>query len=170
MADLAPAEIRALCKIIEELDYYQILHLGRDASPGELKKAYYATSRAFHPDANRHREPELRADCDRIAKRLTEAYCVLRDVRRRRAYDKKLDGGEGVRIQLAEAKAAHAKQESEERQGKTSQGRQFFQKAMHDLERGDTPAAVRNLQMARTFEPDNSYFQEKLSEIRDRKR
>ncbi|MEE8580524.1 MAG: DnaJ domain-containing protein [Myxococcota bacterium] len=166
MATIAPAEIRALSKIIEELDYYQILHIERDASPTTLKKAYYATSRAYHPDANRHLDPDLRAGCDRITKRLTEAYCVVRDPRRRRAYDQKLAGGHGLRMQLAEAKAAHAKQESEERQGKTAQGRQFFQKAMQALERDDRTGAIQNLQMAQTFEPDNAYFKEKLEEVR----
>ena len=56
MADLAPLEIRALVKIIDELDYYQVLHLKPGASPREVKQAYHATSRTFHPDANRHLE------------------------------------------------------------------------------------------------------------------
>ena len=171
MAQVEAVEIRALSKIIGELDYYQILHLERDASPAALKKAYYATSRTFHPDANRRLEPELRQGCDRIAKRLTEAYCVLRDSRRRRAYDKMLGKDEGgVRMQLAEAKAAHARQDSEERQGKTIQGRQYFKKAMQDLEREDTASAIRNLQMALTFESDNDYIKEKLEEARKRSR
>ncbi len=167
MAHVDAVEIRALSKILGELDYYQILHLEQDASAAALKKAYYATSRMFHPDVNRHLDPELRERSDRIAKRLTEAYCVLRDSRRRRAYDKKLsEGVSGLRMQLAEAKAAHAKQDSEERQGKTVQGRQYFKKAMQDLEREDTASALRNLQMALTFEPDNDYIKEKLADAR----
>ena len=124
MATLVPLEIRALAKIIDQLDYYQILHVDRSASASVLKRAYYACSRTFHPDANRHLDAELHSDCGHIAKRLTEAYCVLRDPRRRRSYDSKLQSGDGVRIQLAEAKAAHSKRDSEERQGRTPQGRQ----------------------------------------------
>lgn len=169
MADLAPLEIQALSKIMDELDYYQILHLERGASVGEIKKAFHHTSRTFHPDVNRHLEENLQDQCSRISKRVTEAYCVLRDPRRRRAYDERLGQGandEGFRMQLAEAKAAHAKQDTEERQGKTAQGRQFHQKAMHDLEQDDLASAARNLQMALTFEADNEDFKEKLAEIK----
>jgi DnaJ-class molecular chaperone len=167
VSKLAPLEITALSKIMDELDYYQILHLERDASASQIKRAFYSSSRTFHPDANRHLEAPLQSGCQRISKRLTEAYCVLRDPRRRKAYDQKLTAGEGgVRIQLAEAKAAHAKQHVETHQGKTHQGRQFFGKAMKELERGNRPGAISNLQMALTFEPDNALFKEKLESAR----
>ena len=54
MAELAPTEIKALARIIDELDYYQLLHLDPGASPRDVKLAFHATSRVFHPDANRH--------------------------------------------------------------------------------------------------------------------
>jgi len=164
---LAPLEIQALAKIMDELDYYQILHLNRDASAVELKKAYFSTSRAFHPDANRHLEPVLLDQCQRVSKRVTEAYCVLKDPRKRKVYDERLDSGEGQqRMQLSEAKAAHAKQETDARQGKTPQGRQYLLKATEDAGREDWAGAIRNLQMALTFEPDNSLFKDRLEEAK----
>lgn len=166
MSELASLEIQALVKIMDELDYYQILHLEREASGAEIKRAYFESSRTFHPDANGQLDEVLRSECARIAKRVTEAYCVLRDPRRRKAYDQKLGSGDGLRMQLAEAKAAHAKEEAETRQGRTPQGRQFFQKAMQDLQRGDRSGAVRNLQTALTFEPDNSQFKQQLDKAR----
>ncbi len=105
----------------------------------------------------------MRADCGRISKRITEAYCVLRDPRRRTAYDsRRLNEGE-VRIQLADARASHVKEESEARQGKTAQGRQFYQKAMQCQQRGDTAGTINNLQIALTFEPSNEFFKEQLA-------
>lgn len=166
MPDLVPLEIQALVKIIGELDYYQILHLKRGASARDVKRAYFATSRTFHPDANRHLDKELHEDCVRISKQVTEAYCVLRDPRRRKAYDQQLMDGGGVRLQLAEAKAIHTRKDTEARLGKTPQGKQFFQKANEGLQRGDYAGAINNLQMALTFEPDNSLFKEKLEEAR----
>jgi DnaJ-class molecular chaperone len=166
VSDLAPFEIRALGKIVDELDYYQILHLERDASASDVKRAYFATSRTFHPDANRSLDEALHGDCVRISKRVTEAYCVLRDPRRRKAYDRQLVEGGKIRLQLAEARAMHAKQDNEDRLGKTPQGKQFFQKASQNARRGDYAGAVNNLQMALTFEPDNSLFKEKLEEAR----
>jgi DnaJ-class molecular chaperone len=169
VASIAPLEIKALVKILEELDYYQILHLEPDAPASAVKRAFHATSRTFHPDANRHLDEELRDGCARISKRVTEAYCVLRDPRRRQAYDEKLASG-GRRMQLAEAKAAHVKKQVETRQGRTPQGRQFYQKAQQDLERGNTAGAVNNLRMALTFEPDNAFFKEQLAALKARQR
>lgn len=166
MPAMTPLEIQALAKIIDELDYYQILHLEPASSASEVKKAFHATSRSFHPDANRHLEPALVGECARIAKRVTEAYCVLRDPRRRKAYDGRLTRKEGLRMQLAEAKAAHAREENAERQGKTAQGRQFHQKAEQDIRSENWASAAQNLQMALTFEPQNAYFQDQLADIK----
>jgi len=156
---MAPGEIVALARIIEELDYYQLLHLERDAGPGEVKRAYHASSRSFHPDANRHLEGDLREASRSIAKRITEAYTVLRDPRRRQAYDRRLGGEDGpVRMRLADANAEAGRRDSEERSGRTAQGRQFFKLAQADAARGNWDAALRNLQTALTFEPDNPVF------------
>ena len=168
MSNLAPLEIQALAKIIDELDYYQLLHLETDASVSEVKKAYHSTSRTFHPDVNRHLQSDMLRQCSEISKRITEAYCVLRDPRRRKSYDQRLASKQGLRIQLAEATAAGAKQDTEERQGKTPQGRQFYQKASEDIRRDDWLSAENNLKMALTFEASNEFFKEKLEEARQR--
>jgi DnaJ-class molecular chaperone len=167
VATLPPLEIQALARIMDELDYYQILHLEPDASQSAVKRAYFASSRTFHPDANRHLDETLREQCIRISKRVTEAYCVLRDPRRRTAYDAQHGGEEcTLRMQLAEARASHAKQDSAERQGKTPQGRQFDQKAKAALASGDLVGAINHLQMALTFEPGSELFEEQLAHAR----
>lgn len=166
MSDLAPTEIKALAKILDELDYYQLIHVNRGASPRQVKEAYYATSRAFHPDANRHLEQELRTAVAKVAKRITEAYSVLRDPRRRQAYDRRLDTGAGVRMQLAEAQAEAGRQATSERQGRTREGRQYWNLALADLKRKDYLAAERHLRTALTFEPDNALFKEQLAAAR----
>ena len=70
MSSLPPLEIQALVKILDELDYYQVLHLEPDATQSEVKQSYFQTSRTFHPDANRHLEEDLLANCVRISKRV----------------------------------------------------------------------------------------------------
>lgn len=166
MSKMAPTEIKALARILEELDYYQLLHLPRGAVAGDVKRAYHATSRAFHPDANRHLESELQEACRVIAKRVSEAYAVLRDPRRRQAYDRSLDAGAKIRMQLAEAQAEAGRQASEERGGRTPQGRQYYKLAETALKKGDLAAAARNLQTALTFEPDNAHFREELDRVK----
>ena len=166
MSSVPPLEIQALVKILDELDYYQILHLAERATQSEVKKAYFQTSRTFHPDANRHLEGTVQGECMRISKRVTEAYCVLRDPRRRSAYDSQRQEDGRKRVQLAEARASHARKDSEQRQGKTVQGRQFYQKASAALDRGDTAGAINHLQMALTFEPQSTFFKELLAELK----
>lgn len=165
---MVPTEIKALARIIGELDYYQLLHLRRDAVAGEVKKAYHSTSRAFHPDANRHLEPDLRDAVATIARRVSEAYSVLRNPRRRQAYDRRLESSREVRMQLAEAQAEAGRQADEELGGTTPQGRQFYRLAQADLQRNDYGSAVRNLQTALTFEPDNALFKKQLAAAKEK--
>ena len=166
MADLAPTEIKALAKILDELDYYQLIHVSPGATPTLVKEAYYATSRAFHPDANRHLDRELQSALAKVAKRITEAYSVLRDPRRRHAYDRRLEAGAGIRMQLEEAQAEAGRRSTEERQGRTREGRQYFNLALTDLKRKDYLAAERHLRTALTFEPGNALFKEQLDAVR----
>jgi DnaJ-class molecular chaperone len=163
---IANTEIVALARIVGELDYYQVLHLERDATPAAIKLAYHASSRSFHPDANRHRELELRKAVVNVAKVITEAYQVLRDPRRRRAYDGQLESGGGVRICLTAAKSQGGRKDTESRQGLTPQGRQYFNLAAADAKRNDWRAAARNLQTALTFEPGNESFKFELAAVR----
>lgn len=159
-------EIRALARIMNELDYYQMLHLERTASAVEVRQAFYASSRAFHPDANRHLDEDTFADCAAIAKRVTEGYCVLRDPRKRLAYDDKLTQNTGVRMQLAETKAAEKSGGDESRRATTDQGRQFHQKATAAIARSDWATARNHLQMALTFEPKNDFLKQELERVR----
>lgn len=166
MAELAPTEIKALVRIMDELDYYQLIHIAPGASLRELKRAYYSTSRSFHPDANRHLNDDLRGAVASISKRVTEAYTVLRDPRRREAYDRMLEAGDGVRLQLSQAQQAARANPDEA--GQTPQGRQYWSLARASLARGDFAAAALNLQTALTFEPGNAVFKEALAQARAR--
>jgi len=166
LSDLSRLEIEALAKIMDELDYYRLLNVEKEVSSRDLKLAYYQNARTYHPDANRTLDAPTQEHCHQISKVMTEAYCVLRDPRKRAAYDSHLESGEGLRIQLAAARAAHAKTQSERRMGTTPQGKQFLLKAEDDMRRDNIPGAIQNLQMALTFEPGNNGFKEMLEEMR----
>lgn len=60
---------------------YEILGLPSNATPGEIKRAYKRLARIFHPDIN-HQEGS-----EEIFKKITYAYSVLSDTRKRIVYD-----------------------------------------------------------------------------------
>lgn len=67
---------------VEYKDYYQILGVARQATPEEIKKAYRKLAVKFHPDKN----PGNKKAEDKF-KDISEAYEVLSDADKRKAYD-----------------------------------------------------------------------------------
>ncbi len=66
----------------EKRDYYEVLGVAKDASEGELKKAFRSLARKYHPDKN----PDD-SDSEHMFKEVQEAYAVLSNPDQRRQYD-----------------------------------------------------------------------------------
>lgn len=77
-----------------EKDYYKALGVPKDAGAEEIRKAYRALARKFHPDANSG-DPKA----ENRFKEVSEAYDVLSDAKRRKDYDeaRSLFGSGGFR-------------------------------------------------------------------------
>jgi DnaJ-class molecular chaperone len=164
------AELVSRCALLDQSDYFEVLQIPKEATPADIKKAFYRESRAFHPDRFYQLEnKELKDQVNELYKRVTEAYYVLRDDTKRRKYVADVTGAERAQklrfteASEAETKAA-AKKEQAEQIGTHPKGREFFKKGTADLEGSRWASAERNLKMALTYEPANALYKEKLGE------
>jgi len=79
----------AVRRTVADTEYYDLLRVQPNASPSEIKKAYYKEARVCHPDKNP-------GDAEATAKfqKLSTVYQVLSDPDLRKKYDR--DGKEGI--------------------------------------------------------------------------
>jgi len=72
----------------DKRDYYEVLGVSRSASGEEIKRAFRNLARRYHPDVNKAPDAEAKF------KEINEAYEVLSDTNKRKAFD--TYGHEGV--------------------------------------------------------------------------
>lgn len=65
----------------EKRDYYEVLGLTKSASQDEIKKAYRALAKKYHPDVSKEKDAESKF------KEVQEAYDVLNDPQKKANYD-----------------------------------------------------------------------------------
>jgi tetratricopeptide (TPR) repeat protein len=110
--------------LAREVDHYAVLGVSTDATEKQLKTAYRMRSLQFHPDRNRQ------AGNTAAFQRIAEAYQVLSDPDKRRAYD------EGVDIKVKRGrKDEDDDSEDEEEEHKTTMReeveREFYPERYH---------------------------------------
>ncbi|HEY0838716.1 MAG TPA: DnaJ domain-containing protein [Vulgatibacter sp.] len=165
-------ESEAVAGILDELDYFQILKVPTAAGLADVKKAYYEESRRFHPDRVFHLDdPELKARVNRIYKRITEAYSVLRDEVRRGKYLADVSGPERAqKLRYDEQSEQELKKARDEELGSTPNGRKLFAAGLASLQAGQHDAAERSFKMALLYEPSNAKLKARIDELRERAR
>lgn len=78
----------------QKRDYYEVLGVGKSADDAEIKKAYRALAKKYHPDVN-----PGNVEAEAKFKEASEAYAILSDPDKRRQYDQfghaAFEGGAG---------------------------------------------------------------------------
>jgi len=69
--------------VIKVKDYYSTLGVSRDATEGDMKKAFRKKAMDYHPDRNKE-NPKA----EEKFKEVNEAYAVLSDKSKRSQYDR----------------------------------------------------------------------------------
>ncbi len=132
------AEAAALRKEVTEkharvdLDHYGLLGIPRNATPAEIKRAYFNAAKRLHPDAlSRTGLEALRKPANELFARIAKAYAVLSDPKARRDYDADAAGGEeGEAERIAQAETLYRKGEILVRKGAFQEAMQFLAPAV----------------------------------------
>jgi len=158
--------VLALYRLLDAVDYYQLLGVSGTADERTVQDAYHALALEYHPDRFFALVPGVIKD--RIAalfRRINEAYSVLSRLERRQRYDEQLGqrgAGPPPRLALGEGQAPVAESGTE---AQTPVGRKYLRLAFAALARGDLDAAHLNLSFAVGHEPDNALLRRRLDEL-----
>ncbi|MEL7369165.1 MAG: DnaJ domain-containing protein [Myxococcota bacterium] len=163
-------ETKRVARGLNRLDYYEVLGAGQEASFDELKRQYHLLQRTYHPDSFfTSPDEDLKAAVLAIAKRVAEAYVVLKDPQKRTQYTAGINSPERAqKLRYTDESEQEKRKANQERTGRTPQGRQLWRKAQDALKRGDTASAVRDLKTALLFEQGNPLFTDAIAELRHR--
>ncbi|MBW2417378.1 MAG: DnaJ domain-containing protein [Deltaproteobacteria bacterium] len=172
-----------------ENNYFQILGVERTADERDIKRAYFALSKEFHPDRYFRREiggygPRLNA----VFKKVLEAYELLTDPASRAEIRKSLEearasdsqsGGEASSASSGGRAAPRTpierlrqrmpfKLPEKLRRERSEKGDQLFETASVAEERGDLADAAANLRLAIAFDSRNTEYKQAFGRVQAR--
>ncbi|HEX5657203.1 MAG TPA: DnaJ domain-containing protein [Polyangiales bacterium] len=151
---------------LEQLDYYSLLQVDQDATPDAVRRAFHEFAARYHPDKFLRSGAE-KVHVERAAqiyRRGAEAYKVLTDQRRRRAYDAQLAQGK-VRYDANEEPPAPAATGAWPIRVKNPMARPFATKAEQAFKARDWGNAKVNLKMALSKDTGNVQITALLAEV-----
>ena len=145
---------------LDQVDYYRVLGISSASGPDQVREAYYMLASRLHPDI--HGEEiagEFRTKLTAVFSRVVEAYKVLSDVDKRRAYDAALAGGD-----LRMRAGVRARPKAPEEQIKDAKARRFYQLGLSALGDKNFNSALTNFRLALSMEPDSQIIKGKIAE------
>ncbi len=179
-AETSPAEVSVhtqasdledlFARLQNAASFYEVLNLGNDASPQEIKNSYYALARRYHPDLfHMQAGTPLHASVESAFAKIAQAYVTLTDPAQRSAYDAKLAARERIRSSTLEvpkqsekdrvrAQAAKKKQSEAAVEDDFARAESSFQEGFIALQQGQIQAAIVSLAAAARLAPGEARF------------
>lgn len=143
MIDEDAIRLAVLADHLDEVDYYALLEVRRDADADAVRAAFHNFALRFHPDQHVG-DPARQRQALKIFKRGAEAYRVLMHAVLRRRYDAALARG-AVRLPPDAMQPPADTSESAEI---PPAARAFYDRAVDALRRGDVGSARMHLALA----------------------
>jgi len=172
---------------LERVSYYELLGVAPQASRKEIKNAYFALSREFHPDRFFRRDiGDFRWRLDSIFKKLTLAYDVLSTTKSREEYDQTvMEDIKAAQVRAAEPEQGKEKEPSKPDAGsppvkgaaeahkrgipkeileRVEKAKHFFELGIKDLFEKKYASASGNFKLALTYDPYNEKYKKHYEE------
>ncbi|HYX93265.1 MAG TPA: DnaJ domain-containing protein [Myxococcaceae bacterium] len=180
-------EILDLERGLDRLDHFQILGLMPGATAEEIRRAYFAASKRYHPDRYYGKNVgSFRARIDRVFRRLSEAYETLNDPDKRAAYlraNPQLDVAPAAAAPApadepepeAEPSSAVDPQRAAERRSRmarhpylarTTKITELVHRAKAQIAKGEPGRALADLHLALQIQPNNKELEALQTEAR----
>ncbi|HZG51019.1 MAG TPA: DnaJ domain-containing protein, partial [Pyrinomonadaceae bacterium] len=151
------AEIDALFALVHDTDHYRVLGVERNAESAEIKRAYYALAKRFHPDRfQRDADATLRPQIESAFVKITQAYEMLHDARSRSAYDLKL--GAQIGVPQSSQSSGRADASANAHLSREQRAAESFAQGLAALKQSNLSAAVTLLGEAARLAPQQSRY------------
>ena len=166
-------------EVLDELTYYELFGITKDATADEVRDAFHAFCETFHPDLHVGRDPEEQQALGAIFKRGTEAYQALGDHELRARYDEQLAAARPVRSNpprmsslrsplLPTRTSAPPGEAPYEQIVRSAAARPFARRAWELVAKGDLRQAKLQLVMANHLDAGNEELEAALKELEQR--
>ena len=147
-------DVQALFARLEKAaDYYETLDVQRDAADHQIKEAYHAFARKYHPDRFHKSSADLRERLDAAFAQVARAYETLGDSSARAAYDAQLWAPKSPDAPAITVSASGAAKTSSDNRAESS-----FQQGMAAVRSNQPELAARFLAQAAGIEPRNGRY------------
>jgi len=161
--------IMQFSKNLDMVDYYQIMGLDGSAKSNDIKKRYYQLARRFHPDRFINvTQKEFMARVYSVFKRMTEAYQILSDTDKRRAYEYNLGQNRSkdtLRMKKAAMDTKRSGPRQDELQIRNTNARKFFSLGQKALSEGNLNGARMNFLLAQQQSPSDLVIKQGIDKI-----